>query len=184
VQLLRSDEQIDVAGETPAGIAVDRLAEQRALERGAANPRVGEHGNHAQGDELQEGALPAPCLQRLLDRGGEVVARASVRELQDTWTQRGQELAQAQRLRKSRPVYVRRQPLGSLAHGPPAGGRASAEQDELPFGSEAGHQGSARHGSRWSPTPRQRRRNHDALCSSIFSSSSRLQGKEARSWLR
>ena len=59
-QLLRRDEQIDVTGETPTGIAVDRLAEQRALQCDRANPSVGQRGYHLQGDDLQEGSVPAP----------------------------------------------------------------------------------------------------------------------------
>ena len=182
LQLLRRDEQIDVAGQTPAGIAVDRLAQQRALQRRRSGSPRRRASRYAQRDRAAgrrpAGApprSPAPPPRRS-HRSREPPASSRIRGPRMV-----QQPAQAQRLGESLASPPRHQPPGPLAHRPPAGGRARAEQDELPFGSEAGHRSSERHSSRWSPALRSAARTaYEVPCSSIFSSCRSLQGKEAR----
>ncbi len=136
-KLLRRHEQIDVVGKATAKIAIDRLSEQRSLQWGAANPRIGREAimrsetNCRKRRAAVPPLLPArpppqgrPSAVPPPDPGCADPKRAGACACV------GSRLVAASPSRRSAA-----QPARAVR---PAGGHASAEQDDLPFAAGAG----------------------------------------------
>src|SRR5450755_1273522 len=70
-------------------------------------------------------------LYRLAHRVAEILARTSVRQLDDTWAQGGEQPPLAQRVGEPGPTHPGRQTLGLLAHRAPTSRGAGAYQHKL-----------------------------------------------------
>jgi hypothetical protein len=98
LKLIGGDEQIDVAGEAPAGIAIEGFAQLRALQGSGADSGIGEHVDQSQRDELEERALSPTAVNGLFDPFDEAVVCLAAGHFDDAWAQRRQEPALAQSL--------------------------------------------------------------------------------------